>query len=318
MTVVGVPGIGKSRLVGELYARVDADPDLINWRQGRSHPYGEGVAFSALADMVKAEAGILDSDSAEAAEEKLLGSLEALPLEERERDWIEQSPRPLVGIGGEARGGDRRVESFAAWRRYLEARAELRPHVLIFEDLHWADDDLLDFVDELADWIEGVPVLVLCTARPELLERRPGWGGGKRNALTISLAPLSEEDTARLIGQLLERPLLPADEQAELLARIGGNPLFAEQFVRVAAEHGANELPRRCTGSSPRASTRSRRARRLFCRTQPSSGACSGAAPSAQEQSSTRSSSSSCARNSSVASAGAWSPARRSSPSHTR
>ena len=116
--------------------------------------------------------------------------------------------------------------------------------MLVFEDLHWADDGLLDFVDHLVDWATGVPILVVGTARPELLERRPGWGGGKANATTLSLSPLSNDDTARLLGSLLGRPLLEAGEQADLLARAGGNPLYAEQYAQMLAERGdGEELP---------------------------------------------------------------------------
>ena len=116
--------------------------------------------------------------------------------------------------------------------------------MLVFEDLHWADDALLDFVDELVDRVSGVPLLVVATARPELLERRPGWAGGKPSALTISLPPLSESDTTRLVAALLERPVLPAEAHEALLARIGGNPLYAEQFCRMLVEHGRlEELP---------------------------------------------------------------------------
>ena len=103
-------------------------------------------------------------------------------------------------------GGDRRNEAFAAWRRFFEAMAEQRPLVLVFEDLHWADEGLLDFVDELVEWVSDVPLLVVATARPELLERRPGWGGGKLNATTLALSPLSDEQTAQLIAQLLGTP----------------------------------------------------------------------------------------------------------------
>ena len=121
--------------------------------------------------------------------------------------------------------------------------------MLVFEDLHWADENLLDFVDHLVDWATGVPLLVVCTARPELLARRPGWGGGKPNALTISLSPLSDEETARLLGELLERSVLPADTQAELLARAGGNPLYAEEFARTLRERGRIEqLPETVQG----------------------------------------------------------------------
>jgi hypothetical protein len=116
--------------------------------------------------------------------------------------------------------------------------------VLVFEDLHWADDGLLDFIDYLADWAAGVPLLVVGTARPELLARRPGWGGGKPNAVTLSLAPLSDEDTARLIGLLLGRGLVEAGQQAALLTHAGGNPLYAEQYVQMLADQGAGrQLP---------------------------------------------------------------------------
>ncbi len=122
--------------------------------------------------------------------------------------------------------------------------AEQHPLVLVFDDLQWADEGLLDFVDHLVDWASGVPILVLATTRPELLEQRPGWGGGKPNATTLSLSPLSDEDTARLISSLLDRPVIAAEEQAELLARSGGNPLYAEQYVRMVSERGAqSDLP---------------------------------------------------------------------------
>jgi tetratricopeptide (TPR) repeat protein len=144
-----------------------------------------------------------------------------------------------VGLSGEGdAGGDRRDEAFAAWRRFFEALAERRPLVLVFEDLHWADDHLLDFVDYLVEWVTDSPLLVIATARPELLERRPGWGGGKPNAATVSLSPLSEEEIARLLASLLDQPVMPAEMQAPLLARAGGNPLYAEEYARMVSERG--------------------------------------------------------------------------------
>ena len=114
----------------------------------------------------------------------------------------------------------------------------------MLEDLHWADDGLLDFVDELVDWLTGVPLLVVCTARPELLERRPGWGGGKLNVATLGLSPLSQEQTAMLIARVLERAVLPAETQQRLLERSDGNPLYAEQFAQLYLERGAaDDLP---------------------------------------------------------------------------
>jgi tetratricopeptide (TPR) repeat protein len=237
VTLVGVPGIGKSRLVFELFRHLEQLPELVTWRHGRCLPYGDGVSFWALGEIVKAQAGILDTDAPADVERKL--------HEAAADDWVESHLRPLVGLSVDTGiGGDRRVEAFAAWRRFLETLAEQRPLVLVAEDVHWADDDLLDFVDHLVDWASGVALLVVCTARPELLERRPTWGGGKPNALTISLSPLSDEDTAQLIGDLLQQAVLPAEQQASLLARAGGNPLYAEQFAHVLRERGAEgDLP---------------------------------------------------------------------------
>ena len=206
VTLVGVPGIGKSRLVWELFQRLEQGPELVRWRQGRSFPYGDGVSYWALGEMVKAQAGVLETDDATRAGEKLREAVAALISDPGDVLWVERNLRPLVGLdaGGEA-GADRRGEAFAAWRRFFEALADQRPLVLVFEDLHFADDGLLDFVDHLADWSTGVPLLIVGTARPELLARRPGWGGGKPHALTLSLSSLSDEETALLVHALLER-----------------------------------------------------------------------------------------------------------------
>jgi class 3 adenylate cyclase len=236
VTIVGVPGIGKSRLTGELFQSIERGGQLTYWRQGRSLPYGQGVSYWALAEMIKAQAGILETDGDEEVEQKLSQTAEQLLADDS--DWIVSHLRPLVGQG-EAAGSQE--ESFAAWRRFFEALAENHPLVLVFEDIQWADDGLLDFIEHLVDWVEGVPVLIVCTARPELLERRPAWGGGKLNAATIAVAPLSDADTARLIAALSDRPLLEAETQSALLDRAGGNPLYAEQFVRMLAERGTAE-----------------------------------------------------------------------------
>jgi predicted ATPase/class 3 adenylate cyclase len=243
VTLVGVPGLGKSRLVYELMQVVEGDPVLVSWRQGRSLPYGEGLSFWALGEIVKAQAGVLESDRPHEAQAKLSRAVAALVTEPREASWMAEWLGTLVGLGGqeEALADDRRAEGFAAWRGFLEALAEARPLVLAFEDLHWADEGLLDFIDELVEWTRGVPLLVLCTTRPELLERRPGWGGGKANALTISLPPLADTETARLIAALPDTPVLTAQTQEALVARAGGNPLYAEQYLRMLAERGGLE-----------------------------------------------------------------------------
>ena len=138
------------------------------------------MSFWALGEMVKAEAGILETDSGDEARRKLRAVVERV-CSSGDADWVERELRPLVGLADETAGGGR-DEAFAAWRRFLEGIADERPSVLVFEDLHWADDGLLDFVDALVDWATDVPLLVVGTARPELLARRPGWGGGKPNA----------------------------------------------------------------------------------------------------------------------------------------
>src|SRR6266540_1389526 len=227
VTVVGEPGIGKSRIVAELLSYVDARPELIAWRQGRCLPYGEGITFWALGEIVKAHAGILESDASEVASAKL----EAVLPEGAERAWFRQRLLPLLGI--EATSTAEREELFTAWRRFLELIAEDDPTVLVFEDLHWADEAMLAFLEHLADRAEGVPLLVIGTARTELFERHPGYAAGLRNANTINLSPLSPEETARLVSALLQTTVLPAELQQPILDRAGGNPLYVEEFVRL-------------------------------------------------------------------------------------
>jgi class 3 adenylate cyclase/tetratricopeptide (TPR) repeat protein len=245
VTLVGVPGIGKSRLVHELMQIVERGDALTYWRRGRSLPYGEAVPLWALSEIVKAQAGILEGDGPEVAQDKLHDEVSRLIPEAREATWVESQLRPLAGVvgAGEHRT-DTRDEAFTAWRRFFEGMAEHRPLVLVFEDLHWADDELLDFVDHLVEWASGVPILIVGTARPELLARRPAWGGGKLNTTTLSLAPLSDTDTSRLLASLLDRPLQAAEAQIALLARAGGNPLYAEQYAQMLRDGaGDADLP---------------------------------------------------------------------------
>jgi class 3 adenylate cyclase/tetratricopeptide (TPR) repeat protein len=234
VSLVGVPGIGKTRLARELVSAVEAEPDFASWLSGRCLPYGDGVSFAALAEMARTATGILTTDPADKAQEKLRATLEDL-LSGHEAAWLEGHLAPLVGLGGEA---GRREDSLPAWRRFFEALAESGPLLLVFEDLHWADPAVLDFVDHLVEWASGVPLLVVCTARPELLERRPDWGGGKRNAITISLSPLSDKDTGELVRALLAQEELPAGVAEPVLARAGGNPLYAEEYARMLVERG--------------------------------------------------------------------------------
>jgi class 3 adenylate cyclase len=249
VTIVGVAGIGKSRLVRDLFDVVENSGVLTFWRQGRSLPYGEGVTFWALAEIVKAQAGILETDDDADAEGKLRSAVANLVADEAEVETLARSLAPLVGIHRDSRLDlASQTETFAAWRQLFEAMAEQHPLVLVFEDIQWANDGLLDFIDHLADWATRLPILIVCTARPELVERRPGWGGGKLNATTLSLSPLSDEDTARLLGELLAAPVLEAEHQRALLTRAGGNPLYAEQFAQLIAEQAGEGIPETVQG----------------------------------------------------------------------
>ncbi|HKQ02622.1 MAG TPA: adenylate/guanylate cyclase domain-containing protein [Actinomycetes bacterium] len=249
LTLLGVPGIGKTRLVSELARELDRHGDW-RWLEGRSLPYGEGATFWAFCEIVRAFTGVLDSDGDEGATRKVHGAVASVVPEPSEAAWLERHLRPLVGIDTDDLGsGDRRGEAFAAWRRLLEALAEERPLVLVFDDLHWADDALLDFVDHVVDWASGVPILVLATARPDLLDRRPGWGGGRANATAIRLSPLSPEETARLFNALFAGSGAPREMRADLLERAGGNPFYAEEFARMVVDgRGDRALPESVQG----------------------------------------------------------------------
>jgi class 3 adenylate cyclase/tetratricopeptide (TPR) repeat protein len=239
LTLVGVPGIGKSRLVRELFHALDRRPELIRWREGRSPPYGEGVTFWALGEIVKAEVGMLESHEPETAASKLAAAVSGVVDDPDEAEWVERHLRPLVGLEAEETlFGDRRAEAFAAWRRFIERLAERRATVLVFEDLHWADDALVDFIEHLAAWADHVPLLVLCTARPELFERRPGWRADSNTSRVVSLEPLSEAETHELFEALLESALLPAKTRSALFTSAAGNPLYASEFVRMLVDRG--------------------------------------------------------------------------------
>ena len=248
VTVVGLPGIGKSRLVEELRSYVEADADLTTWRHGHVLSYGSGVAFYALSEIVKQECGILDSDGGHVVGEKLDSAIGALELDGTDARWVRNQIGPLVGMHAAADGSGQ-PEAFAGWRLFFEGMGAQSPTVLVVDDLHWADDALLDFVDGLVDRVNDVPLLVVATARPELFEHRPDWAGGKINALTIGLGPLSTEHTTALIGEILDRSLLPVDAEAVLLERAGGNPLYAQEYVRAIVERGASaDLPETVQG----------------------------------------------------------------------
>jgi class 3 adenylate cyclase/tetratricopeptide (TPR) repeat protein len=228
VTIVGPAGVGKSRLVSELAAYVEGLPSFFYWRVGRCLAYGN-AAYSALADAVKAQCEILEDDPAEvvrtkidAVVQELFGDLELAPA-----------------IGALVSAGERtlsREDLFEAWRRFLERMAARYPMVLVLEDIHWADEGLLDFIEHVADWAQG-PIMVVALARAELLERRPTWGGGKRNANSIYLDPLSPEEDAEMIDELVPGDV-PDELRAMIVERAEGNPLYTEEIVRMLIDRG--------------------------------------------------------------------------------
>jgi class 3 adenylate cyclase/tetratricopeptide (TPR) repeat protein len=236
VTIVGEPGIGKSRLVFELFRRIEELVDLINFRLGRSPAYPEGVSFWALGEIVKGQAGILETDGAVAAASKLHAAVRDLVPITAEARRIEGHVRSLVGLG-DAAGGDQRGAAFAAWRHFVEAIARRRPLVLVFEDVQWADDGLLDFIEHLVGWARDVPILIVATARPELLDRRPNWAD-KQFTTTLALPPLSEDETRELVGALAGDIAMPAEMTDAIVVNASGNPLYSVEFVRMLADRG--------------------------------------------------------------------------------
>ncbi len=229
VTVLGNAGVGKSRLAWEFAKYVEGLPQILYWRRGRSLAYGN-VSYSALAEAVKAQCEVLEDDPPEVVVEKVHHTVKELFGD------LEVAPHVLALVGGRTEQRPSREELFDAWRRFLERMAARYPLVLALEDLHWADAGLLDFVDHLADWASG-PILILTLARPELLETRPGWGGGKRNYAAIYLEPLTGPECEAMVEDLLSSDL--PDAVTRLVAdRSEGNPLYAEEIVRMLIDRG--------------------------------------------------------------------------------
>jgi predicted ATPase/class 3 adenylate cyclase len=251
VTIVGEPGIGKSRLVFELFRRIDEMLDLINFRLARSPPYPEGVSFWALGEIIKAQAGMLESDGAATAAGKLHASVRDLVPITAEASRIEGHLQALVGLGdAEQASVDQRGAAFAAWRHFLEAIARRRPLVLVFEDVHWADDGLLDFIEHLVGWAREVPILIVATTRPELYERRPQWAE-KDFATTLALPPLSEGETRELVDALAGDVAMPTEMTDAIVVNASGNPLYSVEFVRMLVDRGLMGPSEARRGSTP-------------------------------------------------------------------
>jgi class 3 adenylate cyclase/tetratricopeptide (TPR) repeat protein len=238
VTVVGEPGAGKSRLVAELRADLPriSPGTAVRWSRGRCLPYGEGITFWALGEIVKDHAGILESDPMEDRDRKVAALVSGLVTDPGDRAWLRARLAPLAG--GEAAGPVERDEAFAAWHHFLQAVAGAAPLVAVFEDLHWADPAMLSFIEYVAGQGGRLPLLLVGTARPELFDRYPTWGAGLESASTVSLAPLSEEETTSLVSGLLRSTNIPAGTRSLLLERSGGNPLYAGEFARTLQDRG--------------------------------------------------------------------------------
>jgi class 3 adenylate cyclase/tetratricopeptide (TPR) repeat protein len=234
VSVSGIAGIGKSRLAWEFEKYVDGLADLFFWHRGRCLAYGDGVAYWALAEMVRMRAGILEDEAPEPALAKLHDSIEEHVGDAEERSWLEPRLAHLLGLA--ERTAPDREDLFSAWRLFFERLAEQRAVVLVFEDLQWADNGLLDFVEYLLEWSRSHPLFVLALARPELADRRPGFGAGGRNATTLSLEPLSDKAMEQLLDGFV--PGLPEELRAQILARTEGVPLYAVETVRMLLDRG--------------------------------------------------------------------------------
>ena len=227
-TLLGAAGVGKSRLIREFLGGLDADARVI---RGRCLPYGEGITYWPLAEALRDAAGIVDSDDRAAAGRKLLTLLDG----ERDAELIAARLATAIGLSDEPAA---QADLFWAARRTLEHLAGTRPLVVVFEDIHWAEPTFLDLIDHLAEWSRDAPIFLLAPARPELLDARAGWGGGKLNATTILLETLPADATGRLIDALPGGPSLPGALRQRIAAAAEGNPLFVEELMAMLVDDG--------------------------------------------------------------------------------
>jgi class 3 adenylate cyclase/tetratricopeptide (TPR) repeat protein len=228
VTVVGEAGVGKSRLLWEYFKYVDGVEKLVRWHQGRCLAYGEGVAYWALAEMVRSRASIVEEEDPASARAKLRATVEEFITDERERRLVEPRLAHLLGL--EQRSATDRADLFSGWRLFFERIADTEPVVMVFEDLQWADSGLLDFIDYLLEWSAEHPIFILALGRPELHNARPEWPEA------ISLRALDDRAMTELLDGLV--PGLPEKLGRQIRARAEGVPLYAVETVRMLLDRG--------------------------------------------------------------------------------
>ena len=233
VSVTGIGGIGKSRLAWEFEKYLDGLVEPIWRHEGRSPAYGQGITFWALGEMFRGRAGLVETDDEATTRTKVAATLATHVPDLEERRWIEPALLALLGIDTGASGSE---QLFAAWRTFFERLAATGTVVMVFEDLHWADPGLLDFIDALLEWSRSFPIFVLTLARPELLDRRPSWGAGKRNFTSIFLEPLPETAMHELLAGLV--PGLPEATLRAIVERADGVPIYAIETVRMLLAEG--------------------------------------------------------------------------------
>ena len=234
VSIVGVAGSGKSRLVWELSKYLDGVVETVLWHSGRSPAYGEGITFWALGEMVRTRAGLAETDDETTTRAKVAETVERWVPDESERRWIESALLVLLGVDAATQMA--REELFSAWRTFFERIAAEGTVALVFEDLHWADPGTLDFIDDLVEWSRGLPMLIITVARPELFEHRPDWGAGRRNFMALGLEPLPESAIRELLTELV--PGLPDAPLRAIAERADGIPLYAVETIRMLVAEG--------------------------------------------------------------------------------
>ncbi|MFN8623051.1 MAG: adenylate/guanylate cyclase domain-containing protein [Chloroflexota bacterium] len=233
MSVVGPAGVGKSRLAWEFLKYTDGLVDELWWHQGRSPAYGQGLSFWALGEMVRVRCKLLEGDDERTTRERVAATVAQFVTDADERRWIETALLALLGVGQAPGGGD---ALFPAWRTFFDRMAQQDPVVMVFEDLHWADLGTMDFIDHLLEWSKHLPYFVVTLARPELMDRRPDWGAGKRSFTSLPLEPLPEPAMRQLLAGLV--PGLPESAVRTIVGRADGMPLYAVETVRMLLADG--------------------------------------------------------------------------------